>query len=437
MASKRTKTRLAFAVLLVLALAPLVWVWWRMGPLPPTEPGPLLRALGRAAGVTGLTWLLVAVALSVRVPGFDPWFGGLLRLWRAHHLLGAGSFLLLLAHPLLVALSAAPDAPEAVLALLTPPWRQWPVWAGWGALLVMMMFLAPTFSFFGDPRYQRWKMLHRLSGAAALLGVVHAVPLVQTLEPAQAAWLWGGYGGLAAVAFGWRTLLSRWLARKPYVVSADEPLAPGVVELTLEGPPLRFRPGQFVYLTPLDPALAAGRGEEHPFSLVSAPHEPALRIAVKDLGDASHALMSVRVGSRATIEGPYGEFLPERHDRPALWIGGGIGITPFVSAARALDRAGGPADVVLIYCANDPSRAYYLSELRDIAGRHPGLRLHAHYFADEGPLSAEFLRARVPDVAQRRVYVCGPLPLLRLAEGLARQCGVAGKDIVREEFDLL
>jgi len=431
----------AFAVIRLavaaLAIWPLVVVVGGLLAGAPTDAAGWLRWLGRAAGIVGFGWFLLAMVLSVRLPRFDLALGGLLTLWRGHHILGAVSFVLLLAHPLLLSLAAVPGGPQAVLATLTPPPGAWQVWAGWAALIGMMVFLAPSFSFFGAPRYQRWKLLHRCSVLVMAFGTLHAIALPGLLAPTSAVWLWGSVTALAAAAVVWRLVLSRWLARRRYRITRVAPLADRVVELTLEGPPLRYQAGQFVYLAPLDPALPAGRGEEHPYSLVSAPDESVLRIAIKNLGDASGALMDVAEGSEATVEGPYGRFLPQHHDRPALWIGGGIGITPFVSAARGFTGADADVDVQLIYCANDPSRAYYFEELQAIAERQPGFVVHPHYFADQGPLSAAFLQDRVSDFRRRAGYVCGPAPLLALAEDLLRGAGVPRRRITLEEFDLL
>lgn len=428
-------------VIQFVALVLAAWPWLLLGSAlwadPPAGAAAWLRSLGRAAGVAGFAWLLLAMILSMRLPRTDHALGGLLRVWRIHHLLGAASFLLLMLHPLLLALAAVPGGPTAVLATLSPPLGAWPTWSGWGALLVMMLFLAPSFSFWGAPVYQRWKMLHRLSAVALALGLLHAVALSRSIGPGAAAWIWGALAGLAAAAFLWRIALSRWLARRRYHITRVESLADRVVELTLDGPRLRYDAGQFVYFTPLDPGLRAGRGEEHPYSLVSAPHESSLRIAVKDLGDASGALMDVAEGSEATVEGPYGRFLRSHHREPALWIGGGIGITPFVSAAREFAVLDEAVDVHLIYCANDPSRAYYLAELEAIAERQPGFLVHAHYFADEGPLTEGFIEARVPDFRRRESYVCGPTPLLDLADSTLRRAGVPRRRITMEEFDLL
>jgi len=426
------------ALLAALALGPLFW-FLGAGALQLESAASTLRSLGRLAGVAGLAWLLLAMLLSVRVPRWDSPFGGLIRLWHIHHMLGAASFLLLMMHPILLALAAAASSPAAALATLTPPLSFWPLWAGWGALLLMMVFLAPGFAFFGDADYQRWKAVHLLSAGAVVLGVAHAVPLSRALPADQAIWLWGSLGGLAMAAFSWRTLLSRIFSRRPYRITQVDALARGVVELSLvpEGRPMDYEPGQFAYLTPLDPALGAGRGEEHPYSMSSAPTEPVLRMAIKDLGDASGALLNVSVGSRVLIEGPYGQFLPSSHERPALWIGGGIGLTPFMSVARALADQGGMADVQLLYCANDPSRAYFQDELKAIAARVPGLTLHMHYFAEAGPLSLPYLETRVPDYRERRVYICGPLPLIALARTLLREAGVPRTNITSEEFNLL
>src|SRR6056297_1684540 len=85
----------------------------------------ILDALGRATGIVGLVMLLLAAALSARVPGFDRWFGGLTRLWKTHHRLGAGSLVLLLAHPLLLALSSSQAGLASAFGLLFPPLVEW------------------------------------------------------------------------------------------------------------------------------------------------------------------------------------------------------------------------------------------------------------------------------------------------------------------------
>lgn len=414
--------RFAAAAVWALCLAPAV-----------LEPGAGsfgLAGLGRACGVLGLSCLLMAGVTAVRLPGLDVRFGGLSRLWKLHHLLGASAFLLLLAHPLLLSLAAARVSPRAAADVLLPPASDGAAWTGWAALALMSVFLAPTFRFFGKPDYQRWKALHALSAAAIALALAHAAA---ASRPPRA---WAGLGALAALALVYRFVVAP-RARRRFIVSRVDRIARGVVELSLtpEGGPGAHRAGQFVYLTPLDPGLAAGRGEEHPYTISSVPGETALRVVVKDLGDASRALQGVAVGSEALVEGPFGDFFPKSvADAPELWIAGGVGLTPFLARARALS---GPCDVRLIYCVQDESRAHFAAELDAIAARVPGFVLIRHYFAVEGRLDAAFLRARCPDAPSRDVFVCGPPPLIRAARDAARAAGVPPGRVHSEDFDWL
>ena len=394
-----------------------------------------LAAAGSAAGVLGLSLLLVSALLSVRIPRLDLCFGGLTKLWKVHHVLGAVSFILIMAHPLLLAFSSARVSIEAAGAVLFPAPGAWSVWTGWAAFAAMAVFLAPTFWFFGQPQYQRWKALHALSGLAVLLALVHALP------PAKSSMrkMWIAYGALALLAFIYRKLIAPRTARSGYTIARVEPVNRGVVELTLEPEVklLGYRAGQFVYLTPLDPALAAGRNEEHPYTLSSAPDEKALRIAIKDAGDATRALQTVARGSRALVEGPYGDFFPaHKASAPALWIAGGIGIAPFLSGARALS-VGNRVDLHLIYCVQDESRAHFIGELEAIAGRIPRFNVTKHFFAREGALTAAFIASTCADFAAREIYMCGPPAFIAATRRELSARGVSGSRIHAEDFTWL
>ncbi|MDT8438420.1 MAG: ferredoxin reductase family protein [Wenzhouxiangellaceae bacterium] len=401
----------------------------------------LLDYLGRASAIVGLLMLLLAAVLSARLPRLDRHFGGLTHLWQTHHRLGAGSLLLLMAHPLLLALAASAGSGGEAVAFLFPPLADWALWSGWAALVLMMLFLAPSFSFFGRPHYERWKHLHRLSGPAVLLALLHSAQYGRTLPGSLQTLLWWLLGVLALAALVWHFGLSRRFGRRRYVVERTMMVANNLVELVLAPVGrrrLRYRAGQFVYLTPYDETLSAGHGEEHPYTLSSSPLDEHLRVAIKDLGDASRAIQTIQLGSRVTVEGPYGDFFPRRDDdRSQLWIAGGIGITPFLARARHIARLGVPVDVHLIYCVQDEARARFLDELRDHAAALPGFELTAHLFYRMGPLDRDFLTEHCPDHATRAWFICGPTPLNRLARGMARSAGVARRDIHTEAFDLL
>jgi predicted ferric reductase len=322
-----------------------------------------------------------------------------------------------------------------------PPASDLAGWSGWAALILMMLFLAPSFSFFGHPRYERWKKIHRLAGPAVALALVHDFMLSRGLPQWLDLALWTTLALLALGAVVWRFVFSRRIGRLAYTVDEVTAVANNVVELSLtpRGRALKHEAGNFVYLSLEDDSLEAGRGEEHPYTLSSSPDDEKLRVAIKSLGDASRAAQTVRPGTIARVEGPYGRFFvsPDRVGEPELWIAGGVGVTPFLARMRHLDKRGQSADVCMVYCVQDPPREIFATELHDLAARIDGFRLHVHYFYREGPLSEDYLDRVCPDLASRSVYICGPQPLNTLVQRHAASAGIPASRIHTEEFELL
>ncbi|WP_019592565.1 ferric reductase-like transmembrane domain-containing protein [Thioalkalivibrio sp. ALRh] len=421
--------------LLLLALLVPLWAGGHLAPII-WERDEVIRWLTQVSGVLALTCMLLAGILSIRLPHIDRPFGGLIDLWRRHHALGAAALLLAIVHVWLVAAGGLGHSVASAVHRLFPGPDHWPILAGWGALVVLVIVLAPTFKFFGEPGYARWKRLHVLSGLALLLGVVHAWPL------AQATWPWWLLGILALAAYLWRKLLSPRIGRHDYRVDGVERLTPTMVELRLrpEGRPLAHQPAQFVYLTPFDPGLANGQGEEHPFTIASAPGEEYLRVGIKALGDGSRALQTIARDSPVQVEGPYGTFLQgHNRKRPAIWLGAGVGVTPFVSAVRTLAHEGRSADppVHLFQLADRREAAAYHDELERLAETIEHLDVTLHLRERDGLLSADFLRQHCSNFASAEFWICGPGVVDSYVRGLLHAEGVPNARIHSEAFHLL
>ena len=183
----------------------------------------------------------------------------------------------------------------------------------------------------------------------------------------------------------------------------------------------------------------------HPYSLSAAPTGNTLRITVKDLGDGSRALASLRPGTRVAVEGPYGRMHSGvRTRRKVTMLAGGIGVTPLRALLEELPQ--GPGDVTLVYRASSARRG----RVPRRAGRAgsaaggarcstrlarawlvatPGCPAHAAHLSD-----ADALRQLVPDVAEHDVYLCGADAWMEAAGQAALAAGVPAERIHLERF---
>ena len=209
---------------------------------------------------------------------------------------------------------------------------------------------------------------------------------------------------------------------------------PGAVSLRISGHHLDWlnaRPGQWFSWRFLDRERWR---EAHPFSLSAAPDGRSFRITIKDLGDFSHRIGSVKPGTFVLAEGPFGSFTDEARtqDRVAL-IAGGVGITPIRALLEELH-----GDVVLVYRARTAGDLLFHDELEALALKR-GITIH-HVLGDRSTpgnahlLSREHLRSLVPDIAGRDVYLCGPSGMTRAVTRSLRRLGVPKALIHIDEF---
>ena len=127
-------------------------------------------------------------------------------------------------------------------------------------------------------------------------------------------------------------------------------------------------------------------------------------------------------GSKVTALAPLGAFtLTTRPTEKLLFLSAGSGITPLMSMLRTLYDLGSDADVVFLHSARTPSDIVFRSELAAIEMLMPNLRVvhvcEADYPSERwggmrGRLSPTMLHTIVPDLLERTVFNCGPVPYM-------------------------
>lgn len=283
--------------------------------------------------------------------------------------------------------------------------------------------------------YETWHLVHLCTYLAVALSFVHelAGPDLAGVPVFQVFWSLL-YTFAFALVLRYRLLdpLLRYRRHRMHVARVDRE-APGVVSLTIRGrhlDALHAEPGQFFrwrFLTTGTWHLA------NPFSLSAVPTEHALRLTVKAVGAGTRAIHAVPVGTRVLAEGPYGAMTEHRTTGSGvLLLAGGVGITPMRTLFESI-----PAErLTLLYRAGSEEEVLFLDELREIARRRRAdLRILTGRSSDPAnALSAANLRAWVPDVAHRDVYLCASPRFSAAARDALRDTGVPARRIHQEEF---
>ena len=443
-------------VLVALCAVPLV-LWARSGPLDPRFDGSFatLESIAVLSAFAGTSAFALNLVLGARLRFVEALFGGLDRVYKAHRVNGQIAFTLLLAHVALILASRATISTDAALDLLGPG-------AGWtlfaGQLAFAAMTVAILLTLFVRLGHEVFVYVQRTFGLIFLVATYHVFMTEGAADGSTALNVYvAALATFGLAAFVYRSLLGSVLVRRrPYTVTAVNRLGESVTEIVMEPvkEPLDFAPGQFLFVSfrslalseqfrPFDVSvqrqvfsIRAGEmsNQFHPFSITSAPHERALRITVKAVGDYTRALRGLEAGAEAVVEGPYGSFSHQAvPGRRQLWLAGGIGVTPFLSMARSLRYANEPA-VDFYYCVEHADEAYFLDELRAVAARREDFRIFVVPRDEAGFLTAERLASESGDLASREILICGPPAMIESLRSQLTASGVLGERIHAEEF---
>jgi predicted ferric reductase len=382
--------------------------------------------------------LVIQMLLLARLP-FLQWIASFNRLTRWHKTNGKITLALILIH------IGSITAGYALLDRVSIPTQFLTFLHGYpgmvaaliGTILLLLVALTSIAGARRRLRYQTWFLLHLLSYSALALAWFHQIPTGSDLitNPLAAAfWTALSVASLQLIIlFRFGQLIVRHLWYRLRVAEVIEE-GPGVVSLRITGQHLDWlnaRAGQFFLWRFLDRERWQ---EAHPFSLSAAPDGQSLRITVKDLGDFSKHVGEIKVGTPVIAEGPFGSFTEDaRAGKPVALIAGGVGITPIRALLEEMS-----ADTTLIYRATRDDDLIFRHELDELA-QERGITIHYVTGDRTAPssrqlLSAQHLRALVPDIAQRAIYLCGPPALMRAVQAAAQRAGVPRQDIHCDAF---
>jgi len=203
--------------------------------------------------------------------------------------------------------------------------------------------------------------------------------------------------------------------------------------------PLTFQAGQYL-LVELPHRDPDDRGTSRAFTIASSPTEQLVRLTTR-LGDRpstfKQALRRLRPGARVAASGPHGDFVHAPLDAPALFIAGGIGITPFRSMLGDYAARSRQAPVTLLYSSSTPE--WLFSDLFD--GLASASRLRVAYtlsrptpgwYGRVGRIDADLIREHLDDAAH--VYACGPTAMVESIGAVLTDLGIPAERIKTETF---
>lgn len=224
-------------------------------------------------------------------------------------------------------------------------------------------------------------------------------------------------------------------------------VAEGTMEFSFEKPEsFTYKAGQHIVMKLIHPEETDAEGNERVFSFVSAPHEPYLTVATRMRDTAfKRVIKTMPIGTEISLDGPYGSFtLHNDTSKPAVFLAGGIGITPFVGMLRDAAKKKLSHQISLFYSNRRPEDAAFLSELQELEKANTNYRMIGTMTEMEksglpwsgrrGYVDGAMLRECVGDLTQPIYYLAGPPAMVSALRAVLTKIGVNEDNIRIEEF---
>ncbi len=417
--------------------------------------------------------LLLGLLLSTRYNPVASWPHRRLPLYDVHNWTGYVALAVVLVHPVLLLFSAT--AKFGWLDIVLPFWApEQPVINTIGAFAAYALIFVVVTSYFRNRiGIRTWKAMHYTAYAVTVALFAHSILTNPNLndEPidyldggkvfveacllvAVAAIIWRVLHGVrraalreasaAGTADTFMDLPTTWTGKLQVArVSQETPTVKTfrMVAVDRRRLPFTFKPGQFVTL-----ALPIGGKEVRRTYTVSSPptRTSYIEVTVKREGVASGYLHDhVHEGDQIEVRALSGSFtFTGAESEGVVLIGGGVGITPMISVLRSLTDTAWEHGIWMVFAVRTPKDIIFEKELAYLQERHPNFHLQViveetagtGWQGETGRITAGQLAGFVPDLARRRVYLCGPAPMMDAVRATLHGLGVPDGQVLTELF---
>jgi ferredoxin-NADP reductase len=206
-----------------------------------------------------------------------------------------------------------------------------------------------------------------------------------------------------------------------------------------------FKPGQFVnlYIQKENQPLLA-----RPYSIASSPSNKEyleLTIKIVEGGRFTPRVAELKVGDEVKIGGPFGKFffLDEEKMKKLVLIGGGCGITPFVSMIRYVVDNKLNTHIVYFYSARSMDAILYKDELEKYAKENSNIKVvftctretSDAWKGERGRVNIEMIKKYV-DINDKEFYymLCGPPAMVSDLVNALKNAGIEEERILHESW---
>ena len=227
----------------------------------------------------------------------------------------------------------------------------------------------------------------------------------------------------------------------------SEEIAQGTRAFHLSKPDgFNYEPGQTIDLYLIEPKDMDDEGPVRTFSLVSAPHEPELMFATRMRDTAfKRTIKTAPAGTELKWDGPYGSFtLHKNASKPAVFLAGGIGITPFMSIIKSAIHNKLAHQIYLFHSNNTPEDAPFQQELQSFAKENPNVHFiptmtsmeksSTPWNGEKGFIDLAMIERSLSDHSNAIFYLAGPPGFVTAMRKMLTEAKVDEDNVRFEEF---
>jgi len=391
--------------------------------------------IAKGSALVGICLLSTTIFLSLRLHFMESIFGGMDKVYKAHHLIGQITMLVIFLHPLFLVLKSL-DNINLILAYFIPG-RYIPFTIGTISFLILLVLLVLTLLV--NLPYKLWHLTHKFMGIALILATWHALIAGVDMNQYPVLRLWILIISLIGIfSYLYMLILYQFIGPR-YKALVKEVNNKGnitEIKLMIKDKEFRFTPGQFVFLKFINLEKTF---EIFPFSISCSNKDELLRISAKRSGDfTSNLLPKINVGDEVYLYGPYGKFGEKSfyEKKDMLWIAGGIGVTPFISMLNEEYQN----KIDFIWLCSDKNDAIYNKEIKELISGKDNIDYKLWISGINGRMTSDKIINLFDlenNIQDRLIFICGPNQMMMEFANKFIKAGVPPRNIIFEDFNLI